>query len=82
MNTKQITELSLCQLSGYLQSGEITAVEAAKAYLNRIREKDTSIHAYLSVLEGEAMQKAAQIDDRRSRKEKLSPVNRTMKNVS
>ena len=74
MNTKQITELSLCQLSSYLQSGEITAVQAATAYLNTIREKEPSIHAYLSVLEGETMQKAAQIDDRRSRGEKLSPL--------
>ena len=74
MNTKQITELSLCQLSGYLQSGEITAVQAAKAYLDAIQERDPSIKAYLSVLEGEAMQKAAQIDDRRSRGEKLSPL--------
>ena len=74
MNTKQITELSLCQLSSYLQSGEITAVQAATAYLNTIREKEPSIHAYLSVLEGEKMQKAAQIDDRRSRGEKLSPL--------
>ena len=38
MNTKQITELSLCQLRGYLQSGEITAVQAAKAYLDTIRD--------------------------------------------
>ena len=76
MNTKQITELSLCQLSSYLQSGEITAVQAATAYLNTIREKEPSIHAYLSVLEGEAMQKAAQIDDRRVAWRKALPARR------
>ena len=55
MNAKEITSLSLRQLSGCLRSGELTAVQAAEAYLASIRENDPSIRAYLSVLEEKAM---------------------------
>ena len=74
MNAKEITSLSLRQLSGCLRSGELTAVQAAEAYLTSIRENDPSIRAYLSVLEEKAMGQAAETDRRRARGETLSPL--------
>ena len=74
MNAKEITSLSLRQLSGCLRSGELTAVQAAEAYLASIRENDPSIRAYLSVLEEKAMGQAAETDRRRARGETLSPL--------
>ena len=74
MNAKEITSLSLRQLSGCLRSGELTAVQAAEAYLASILENDPSIRAYLSVLEEKAMGQAAETDRRRARGETLSPL--------
>ena len=74
MNAKEITSLSLRQLSGCLRSGELTAVQATEAYLASIRENDPSIRAYLSVLEEKAMGQAAETDRRRARGETLSPL--------
>ena len=74
MNAKEITSLSLRQLSGCLRSGELTAVQAAEAYLASIRENDPSIRAYLSVLEEKAMGQAAETDRRRAGGETLSPL--------
>ena len=74
MNAKEITSLSLRQLSGCLRSAELTAVQAAEAYLTSIRENDPSIRAYLSVLEEKAMGQAAETDRRRARGESLSPL--------
>ena len=74
MNAKEITSLSLRQLSGCLRSGELTAVQAVEAYLASIRENDPSIRAYLSVLEEKAMGQAAETDRRRARGEALSPL--------
>ena len=74
MNAKEITSLSLRQLSGCLRSGELTAVQAVEAYLASIRENDPSIRAYLSVLEEKAMGQAAETDRRRARGETLSPL--------
>ena len=74
MNAKEITSLSLRQLSGCLRSGELTAVQAAEAYLASIRENDPSIRAYLSVLEEKAMGQAAETDRRRARGDTLSPL--------
>ena len=74
MNAKEITALSLRQLSDCLRSGELTAVQATEAYLASIRENDPSIRAYLSVLEEKAMGQAAETDRRRARGETLSPL--------
>ena len=74
MNAKEITSLSLRQLSDCLRSGELTAVQAAEAYLASIRENDPSIRAYLSVLEEKAMGQAAETDRRRAWGETLSPL--------
>ena len=74
MNAKEITSLSLRQLSDCLRSAELTAVQAAEAYLASIRENDPSIRAYLSVLEEKAMGQAAETDRRRARGETLSPL--------
>lgn len=74
MKPQKITELTVRELSRRLQSKEISATEAASAYLAAIKEKEPAVGAYLSVLEGAAMQKAAEVDDRRARGEKLSPL--------
>lgn len=71
MKPQEITGLSLRELSAALQGRAVSSVEATGAYLAAIRQKEPSVGAYLSVLEGAAMQKAASIDDRRIKGEAL-----------
>ncbi len=74
MKPQEITGLSLRELSAALQGRAVSSVEATGAYLAAIRQKEPSVGAYLSVLEGAAMQKAASIDDRRIKGEALPPL--------
>ena len=71
---RQITSLSASALSAALQKREVSAVEAARAYLARIEETDSSIGAYLTVTAERALADAAQIDRRRADGETLSPL--------
>lgn len=66
-----ITELSVRELSQALEKKELSAREAAQAYLSAIGEKDEKIGAYLSVTEELAMQQAAAVDEKRAEGETL-----------
>ncbi len=71
---KTITELSVCALKDALTQGDVSAREAAQAYLSRIEERDKEIGAYLTVTSRQALEKAEEIDRRRLSGEKLSPL--------
>jgi aspartyl-tRNA(Asn)/glutamyl-tRNA(Gln) amidotransferase subunit A len=54
--------LTIRQAQQKLRSGEITALELTKSYLNKIKERDGKIGAYLTVTEKEALAKAKETD--------------------
>ena len=66
--------LSLTQLASAIARGELSAVEAATAYLDRIAAHDGELHAYLHVGRDAALRDAAEIDAARSRGEQLGPL--------
>lgn len=70
----RLTKLSVKALSDALTAKEVSAVEAAKAYLERIEERNAVIGAYLTVTAEQALLDAAEIDRRRLAGEKLHPL--------
>ena len=58
-------ELSATQILARLHAGETTAVEVASAFFQRIHQADGQVGAFLHVMEGAALQKAAEVDRRR-----------------
>ena len=68
----EIYELTVHELVEKLESGELTSEEITKSYLDRIKEVDPEVKAYISVMEEEAIEKAKKIDSRRKTGEKLN----------
>ena len=54
----ELYELTVHELTQKLENGEITSEEIVKSYFERIKEKDESIKAYVSILEEQAIAKA------------------------
>ncbi len=71
---KKLTLWSACALSEALGKREVSAVEAARAYLDEIARRDGEIHAYLTVTEEEALAAAQAADKARGCGEALSPL--------
>ncbi|MCP2030598.1 aspartyl-tRNA(Asn)/glutamyl-tRNA(Gln) amidotransferase subunit A [Okibacterium sp. HSC-33S16] len=68
-----IIRMTAADLSTHLQSGEISAVDATQAHLDRIEAVDTDVHAFLAV-SSDALDTARRIDERRAAGEKLGPL--------
>ncbi len=56
-----ITTLSALELGRKIKNKEISVPEAAKAQLEKIKEKDDSYHCYITVLEEEALARAEKV---------------------
>ena len=56
-----ITTLTALQLSEKIKAGEISCVEATKAQLEKIKERDTRYNCYVTVLEEEALARARKV---------------------
>lgn len=69
-----ITDMTARELSQALAAREMSAREAASAYLERIREQDPQLNTYITVTEDRALAAADASDARRSRGEALSPL--------
>ena len=67
----QIIGLSAAQLSQKLQAGEVSAVEATQAYIDRIADVDDKVHAFLTQTAEHALATAAQVDAKRAAGEEL-----------
>ena len=66
----ELYELTVHELVEKLEKGEVTSEQITRSYLDRIKEKDSMVKAYVSTLEEEAIAKAKKIDeDRKSGKE-------------
>lgn len=68
-----LTRLTAAELSAQLVSGEVSAVEATRAHLDRIEAVDGDIHAFLHV-NAHALDVAADIDRRRAAGDELSAL--------
>jgi aspartyl-tRNA(Asn)/glutamyl-tRNA(Gln) amidotransferase subunit A len=62
MNKSDIPFLSATELSGLIQAREVSPVEAAEAYLERIDQVDDKLHAYITVCREEALAQARQAE--------------------
>ena len=61
-----ITDLSALELRDAISAGEISAVEATKAYFDAIEKSDGQIRAYNEIFAERAIKKAGEIDATRS----------------
>ena len=66
-----MTELTVKQLAQALDRKEVSAREAAEAYLRAIEEQDAAVGAYLTVTRELALKQADLVDEKRARGEKL-----------
>ena len=64
-------ELSACEVVDKVSRQEITAEEYAANLLGRIRMLDQKLHAYVTIIEETAIEKARQIDQKARKGEKL-----------
>ncbi len=55
MDKSGIPFLSATELAGLFRSGELSPVEAAEAYLERIQEVDPKLNSYITVTAGQAL---------------------------
>jgi len=69
-----LTRLSAAELGGVLARGEVSAVEATSAHLERIEAVDDRLHAFLHVSTERALQCARAVDARRAAGEPLGPL--------
>ncbi len=69
-----ILDLSALKLRDAVADGELSAVEAARAYLDAIEARDGAIGAYNEVHAERALARAAQIDGKRAAGEPLGPL--------
>ena len=62
------------ELAGLVAGGEVSAVEVARAHLDRIAAVDDRVHAFLYIDELGALAAAAEVDARRAAGEPLGPL--------
>jgi aspartyl-tRNA(Asn)/glutamyl-tRNA(Gln) amidotransferase subunit A len=70
----ELTRLSAHECRDKLERKEISSRELTRAVLDRIQAVDSRINAYITVMEEQALKRAAEIDDRRARGEALGPL--------
>ncbi|MFM8891292.1 MAG: amidase family protein, partial [Planctomycetia bacterium] len=70
----QPLELSAIDLLAALRHGDLTAVECAEAFLDRIDATNGSVNAFLCVDREAALTRAADIDERRRSGRPLGPL--------
>ena len=70
----QPLELSAIDLVSAIRQGDVSAVQVAEAFLNRIGVVDGAVHAFLHVDRDAALARAADIDARRKAGKPLGPL--------
>lgn len=72
---KEITKLPALELGRLIKAKEISSLEAVKAQLEIIQEREPSYHSYITVLEEEAVSQATQVQKQIDRGElRSSPL--------
>lgn len=70
----ELTRLTAAETAAAVASGQTSAVEVAKAHLDRIAAVDEKVHAFLHVDTEGALKAAKAVDDKRAAGEKLGPL--------
>ena len=63
MKTTDLTKLTIVEASAGLKNGDFTSVELTKAFLDKIKEKDKEVKAYLTVTPETALKQAKRADE-------------------
>jgi aspartyl-tRNA(Asn)/glutamyl-tRNA(Gln) amidotransferase subunit A len=69
-----LTRMTAAELGAALAVGEVSAVEVAKAHLDRIEAVDPQVHAFLHVAADHAVRAARAVDERRAAGAPLGPL--------
>src|SRR5436189_5352136 len=69
-----LTRLTATEIAAVVQSGDVSAVEVTTAHLQRIRDVDERVHAFLHVDHDGALAAAERVDERRRKGEALGPL--------
>ncbi len=69
-----ITNLTVHELQEKLANHELTSEEITKAYVDRIKEKEADVRAFVTTLCDEALEKSKEIDDKRKKGEMKSSL--------
>jgi aspartyl-tRNA(Asn)/glutamyl-tRNA(Gln) amidotransferase subunit A len=69
-----MTDLSALELAGAIASGELSAVEATRAYLDAIEKREPHVAAFNEVLADRAMEQAQKRDAERQARRALGPL--------
>ena len=62
----EITELTVHELIEKLEKKELTSTEITQSYVDRIKEKEPEVQAFVTTLEDEALKQAKEIDEKRA----------------
>src|ERR1700745_654848 len=62
MDSNAICFMPLHEVSAQIRDGKLSSVEVTRAVLDRIKQKNPSLRAYLTVLDDSALSQAAQAD--------------------
>lgn len=71
---QDIIKMSVKTLSHCLETKELSALEAADAYLEQIEKKEAEIGAFLTITKEAAWETAKQVDEKRMKNEPLPPL--------
>ncbi len=69
-----LTRMTAAELGAALAVGDVSAVEVAKAHLDRIEAVDPQVHAFLHVAADRAVRAARAVDERRAAGAPLGPL--------
>jgi len=73
-NENELISLTAAELAQALAAGEVSAVEATQAHLDRIAEVDGELHAFLATDPDASLAAARSIDERRAGGERLGEL--------
>lgn len=62
----KITELTVHELIEKLKNKELTSTEITQSYVDKIKEKEPEVQAFVTTLEDEALKQAKEIDEKRA----------------
>ncbi len=71
---KPVHEMTACEMLEALRRRELSALDLARACLERIGRLDGKVKAFISVRPDEALARAKSVDDRRARGDALGPL--------
>ncbi len=70
----EIRDMTALELGARIRKRELSCVEAAECYLDAIRNEDSAINAYITVMEEEAVKQAEEVQKKIDKGEPLSPL--------